>query len=58
VKFFLNLSFSDQAEAHRLKNKAARERRAQRVAAKKDALLGVAPAAPAPVAADEKPKKK
>ncbi|KAJ2639326.1 60S ribosomal protein L19B [Coemansia sp. RSA 1286] len=29
----------DQAEAHRLRNKAARERRAQRVAAKRDALI-------------------
>ena len=42
----------DQAEAIRSKTKAARERRAQRVAAKKEALLGapaVAPAAAAPV---------
>ncbi|KAI9502373.1 ribosomal protein L19 [Coemansia spiralis] len=29
----------DQAEAHRQRNKAARERRAQRIAAKRDALL-------------------
>ena len=33
--------FSDQAEAHRAKNKATRERRAIRVAAKRDALLGI-----------------
>jgi large subunit ribosomal protein L19e len=32
---------ADQAEALRNKNKASRERRAQRVAAKKDALLGI-----------------
>ncbi|KAI8903126.1 putative ribosomal protein L19e [Gorgonomyces haynaldii] len=32
----------DQAEAHRQKSKAARERRAQRVAAKRDALLAPA----------------
>lgn len=32
-------SHSDQAEAHRAKNKAARERRAERVAAKKEAAL-------------------
>jgi large subunit ribosomal protein L19e len=31
---------ADQAEAHRQKNKAARQRRAERVAAKRDALLG------------------
>ncbi|KAI8319911.1 hypothetical protein GQ54DRAFT_313118 [Martensiomyces pterosporus] len=30
---------ADQAEAHRLRNKAARERRAQRVAAKREALV-------------------
>ncbi|OLY83720.1 60S ribosomal protein L19 [Smittium mucronatum] len=30
---------ADQAEAHRLRNKAARERRAQRVNAKKEAIL-------------------
>jgi hypothetical protein len=30
---------SDQAEAHRAKNKAARERRANRVAAKKEEAL-------------------
>ncbi|OMH84393.1 60S ribosomal protein L19 [Zancudomyces culisetae] len=30
---------ADQAEAHRLRNKAARERRSQRIAAKKEALL-------------------
>ena len=30
---------ADQAEAHRVKNKATRERRAQRAAAKKEALL-------------------
>ncbi|KAJ1951010.1 60S ribosomal protein L19B [Linderina pennispora] len=36
---------ADQAEAHRLRNKAARERRAQRVAAKREALIsGEAPA--------------
>lgn len=40
----------DQAEAIRAKTKAARERRAQRVAEKKEALLGApAPAATAPV---------
>jgi len=32
---------ADQAEALRSKNKAARERRAQRVAAKRDNLLGI-----------------
>jgi large subunit ribosomal protein L19e len=31
---------ADQAEAHRLRNKEARERRATRVAAKRDALMG------------------
>ncbi|PVU89216.1 hypothetical protein BB561_005485 [Smittium simulii] len=31
---------ADQADAHRLRNKAARERRSQRVAAKKDAVIG------------------
>ena len=37
---FLLLRFtSDQAEAHRAKAKAARERRANRVAAKKEAAL-------------------
>ncbi|KAJ2850125.1 hypothetical protein IWW36_002124 [Coemansia brasiliensis] len=34
-------ALSDQAEAHRLRNKAARERRAQRIASKRDALLSV-----------------
>ena len=46
---FLTVS-SDQSEAHRQKNKAARERRAQRVAAKKDAVLGPIEAAAPPVA--------
>jgi hypothetical protein len=32
----------DQAEAHRQKNKASRQRRAERVAAKRDTLIGVA----------------
>ncbi|KAI9291403.1 hypothetical protein K502DRAFT_309274 [Neoconidiobolus thromboides FSU 785] len=32
---------ADQAEAHRVKTRAARERRADRLAAKKDALLGL-----------------
>ncbi|KAJ2158277.1 60S ribosomal protein L19B [Coemansia sp. RSA 552] len=32
-------ALKDQAEAHRLRNKAARERRAQRIAAKRDALV-------------------
>ncbi|KAJ3328790.1 hypothetical protein HDU76_009287 [Blyttiomyces sp. JEL0837] len=31
---------ADQAEAHRTRNKAARERRTQRIASKKEALLG------------------
>ncbi|RKP11016.1 ribosomal protein L19e-domain-containing protein [Thamnocephalis sphaerospora] len=34
---------ADQAEAHRQKARAARERRAQRVAAKREALFGEAP---------------
>jgi large subunit ribosomal protein L19e len=38
---------ADQAEAHRMKNKAARERRAQRVAAKKESLLDAAEVKPA-----------
>jgi hypothetical protein len=38
-----NLNNSEQSEAHRQKNKAARERRAARVAEKKEALLGDAP---------------
>ncbi|KAJ1748695.1 60S ribosomal protein L19B [Coemansia sp. RSA 990] len=32
-------ALSDQAEAHRLRNKAARERRAQRIASKREALI-------------------
>ncbi|KAJ2358512.1 60S ribosomal protein L19B [Coemansia erecta] len=32
-------ALKDQAEAHRLRNKAARERRAQRVASKREALI-------------------
>ncbi|KAJ2808936.1 60S ribosomal protein L19B [Coemansia guatemalensis] len=32
-------ALKDQAEAHRLRNKAARERRAQRIAAKREALI-------------------
>ena len=31
---------ADQAEAHRTRTKAARERRVQRIASKKEALLG------------------
>ncbi|KAI8800284.1 60S ribosomal protein L19 [Cladochytrium replicatum] len=52
---------ADQAEAHRQKAKAARERRQQRLAAKKEAQLGeeVAPApSPAPAKAPAAPKKK
>jgi hypothetical protein len=37
------LTPSEQSEAHRQKNKAARERRAVRVAEKKESLLGDAP---------------
>jgi large subunit ribosomal protein L19e len=48
--FYFN---SEQAEAHRQKARAARERRAQRVAAKREALSG---AEPTP-AADKKSKK-
>ena len=33
-------ALSDQAEAHRVKNKAARSRRAERVAAKKEEMFG------------------
>ncbi|KAJ8327693.1 60S ribosomal protein L19B, variant 3 [Batrachochytrium dendrobatidis] len=47
---------ADQAQAYRTKTKAARERRAQRVAAKREALFSDAPA-PAVVAAAEKAKK-
>ncbi|KAJ2759821.1 60S ribosomal protein L19B [Coemansia nantahalensis] len=32
-------ALQDQAEAHRLRNKAARERRAQRISSKRDALI-------------------
>ncbi|KAJ2995384.1 60S ribosomal protein L19 [Globomyces sp. JEL0801] len=54
---------ADQAEAHRAKNRAARERRAQRVAAKRDALFGaetapVAAAAPVETAAKKDTKSK
>jgi large subunit ribosomal protein L19e len=35
-------TYSDQAEAHRQKTRAARERRAQRIATKRDALFGAA----------------
>ena len=56
---------SEQSEAHRAKNKAARERRAQRIAAKKESLLGPEPvetpvAAAAPVAEkkEKAPKQK
>ena len=35
----MDVYYSDQAEAHRAKAKAARERRAERVAAKKEAQL-------------------
>ena len=46
---------SDQAEAHRIKTKAARERRAQRVAAKRETIVDVPVAAP--VAVQEKAAK-
>lgn len=52
----LLIFYSDQADAHRAKTKAARERRAARQAAKKEMLFG-APE-PAPAVAAEKPKKK
>jgi hypothetical protein len=48
--------YSDQADAHRAKTRAARERRAARQAAKKEMLFG-APE-PAPAVAAGKPKKK
>ncbi|KAJ2449749.1 hypothetical protein EV183_004716 [Coemansia sp. RSA 2336] len=35
-------ALSDQAEAHRMRNKAARERRAQRIASKREALISAA----------------
>lgn len=49
-----NKAIADQAEAHRAKNKALRERRAERAAAKKEALLGATPAV-TPAAAAKKP---
>ncbi len=52
------LQSSEQSEAHRAKNKAARERRAQRVAAKKEALLGPEPVEAAPAAPAAKAEKK
>jgi len=51
---------SDQADAHRIRTKAARERRAQRLAEKKAALFGVEAETPAetPAAAPAETKKK
>ncbi|KAJ3254538.1 hypothetical protein HK103_007092 [Boothiomyces macroporosus] len=44
---------ADQAEAHRAKNRATRERRAVRIAAKRDALLGIETPAAEPVKAQK-----
>ena len=46
----------DQADAYRAKTKAARERRAQRVAQKKQELLGKVQTTAAPVKAEVKTK--
>ena len=51
---------ADQAEAYRQKSKAARERRAARITAKKDALFGVKEETPvaAPVEVQKTKSKK
>lgn len=44
----------DQAEAHRAKTKAARERRQQRIVAKKEAMFSPVEETPVPVATGKK----